>query len=701
MVEKIGKITLDYSHYPGEDFYCDGDIERELLDIAKNYSASEFPRIIEEKKSWPVLYHLSELRENIVEWLPMDKSMKVLEVGSGCGAITGCLSRKAGEVTCIDLSKQRSLINAYRHTECDNVTIHVGNFQDIEPSLPCDYDYVCLIGVFEYGQSYIGGEKPFHDFFKIIKKHVKKGGKLVIAIENKFGLKYWAGCTEDHLGDYFAGIEGYPEGGCVRTFSKKGLERIFEECGETNYHFYYPYPDYKFMTTVYSDKRLPMVGELSNNHRNFDRERMHLFDEKNVFDGLIQDDMFPFYSNSFMVIIGDDIDMAYTKYSNDRSADKAIKTEMVVENGKKIIRKYALSKHSAEHVRGIYTSFEKLSERYEGSKLEINKCSLVDGELPYVELEYVEGITLAEIMDSYLQKEDVEGFRALFKEYVERISYGEEKAVADYDMIFANIIVNQDKWTVIDYEWTVFEKTDTKEIAFRSIYCYLLENNKRSNLCDKEWAMQYLGIRPEEIAEYQKKEVKFQEGVMGKRMSMSQLIQIIGGKLFVVERWRKEITNRLANKTVQIYEDTGEGYQQETVYYIENAYTSENEIEFELNIRGDVQHLRIDPANESCVCKIKALTFNGEKIPVTDERMITINGQMAEETYVFATMDPNINIHLAELERKQRNTLFLSMEINFMSAKMCENLENGLKREIQVGTQSGLKEKIKRKLHLC
>ena len=80
MVEKVGKITLDYSHYPGEDFYCDGEIEKELLEIAKNYPASEFPRIIEEKKSWPVLYHLSDLRENIVEWLPMDKSMKVLEV---------------------------------------------------------------------------------------------------------------------------------------------------------------------------------------------------------------------------------------------------------------------------------------------------------------------------------------------------------------------------------------------------------------------------------------------------------------------------------------------------------------------------------------------------------------------------------------------------------------------------------------------
>lgn len=700
MIEKIGKITLDYSKYPGEDFYCDGDIEQEILEIVKNNPATDFPKIIEEKKSWPVLYHLSDLRENIVEWLPIDKSMKVLEVGSGCGAITGCLSKKAGEVTSIDLSKQRSLINAYRHTECDNVTIHVGNFQDIEPDLPCDYDYVCLIGVFEYGQSYIGGEQPFHDFFKIIKKHVKKGGKLVIAIENKFGLKYWAGCTEDHLGDYFSGIEGYPEGGYVRTFSKNGLERIFEECGETNYHFYYPYPDYKFMTTVYSDKRLPMVGELSNNYRNYDRERMHLFDEKNVFDSLIQDDMFSFYSNSFMVIIGDDIDMAYTKYSNDRSADKAIKTEMIIENGKKIIRKQALSKDSAKHVRGIYTSFEKLSERYRGSKLEINKCSLVDGELPYVELEYVEGITLAEIMDSYLQKKDVEGFQKLFKEYVERISYGEEKKVADYDMIFANIIVNQDKWTVIDYEWTLYEKIDTKEIAFRSLYCYLLENNKR-NICDKEWAYEYLGIRPEEIGEYQKKERRFQESVTDSRMSMAQLINVIGGKVFHVEHWRNVIKKKLANKTVQIYEDTGEGYQQETMYYIENAYTNEDEIKFELNIKEGVKHLRIDPANEPCICKIKELTFNGEKISATDEKLLTINGQSAGETFVFATSDPNINIHVAELERYQRNTLFLSMEIKFIPLEICANLENGLKKEVQAEAKAGIKEKIKRKLHLC
>ena len=66
MTEQVGKITLDYTYYPGEDFYCDGVVEQEILEITKKYSPLEFPKIIEERKSWPILYHLSELRENIV-----------------------------------------------------------------------------------------------------------------------------------------------------------------------------------------------------------------------------------------------------------------------------------------------------------------------------------------------------------------------------------------------------------------------------------------------------------------------------------------------------------------------------------------------------------------------------------------------------------------------------------------------------------
>ena len=89
MQERIGNIELDYTYYPGEDIYSDGPIEDELLEIAKSCTESELNAEIARRKSWPVLYHFSHIRQNILEWVPFRKTDRVLEIGSGCGAITG------------------------------------------------------------------------------------------------------------------------------------------------------------------------------------------------------------------------------------------------------------------------------------------------------------------------------------------------------------------------------------------------------------------------------------------------------------------------------------------------------------------------------------------------------------------------------------------------------------------------------------
>lgn len=77
IIDKIGKVTLNYTCYPGEDLYCDGEVEDELLDIVRNMSEVEYPSVIEERKSWPILYHLSRQRENIVDWIPLDRKSVV------------------------------------------------------------------------------------------------------------------------------------------------------------------------------------------------------------------------------------------------------------------------------------------------------------------------------------------------------------------------------------------------------------------------------------------------------------------------------------------------------------------------------------------------------------------------------------------------------------------------------------------------
>ncbi len=302
-MEFIGNVKIDDTAYSGKDLYSDGVVEDELLDIVKNHSQDEYDSIIYERQEWAILYHLSENRTNIIEWMENDKNADVLEVGSGCGAITGKLAEKYKSVTCVELSKRRSLINAYRNKERDNIEIKLGNYTDISNSLENQYDIITLIGVFEYAKGYLGSENPYEDFLNSLKKHLKPNGKIIIAIENKFGLKYWAGCIEDHKGIIYEGIEGYINTKDVRTFSKNELESIVLKCDCTIEKFYYPYPDYKLPTVIYSDDYLPKIGELNNNFNNFDSDRIITFDESKVYDSLISDNKFQEFSNSFLIVV--------------------------------------------------------------------------------------------------------------------------------------------------------------------------------------------------------------------------------------------------------------------------------------------------------------------------------------------------------------------------------------------------------------
>lgn len=693
----IGKIKLNLKHYPGEDYYCDGDIEDTLLEITRNYAAVEYRRIIEERKNWPVLYHLSPLRENIVEWLPITKDMKVLEVGSGCGAITGALARKAGEVTCIDLSKKRSMINAYRHMEAENVTIHVGNFQDIEPDLPCDYDYICLIGVFEYGQAYIRSETPYEDFLNIIKKHVKPEGHIAIAIENKFGLKYWAGCKEDHLGTYFSSLEDYPDGGVVRTFTKDGLLQIAKRCGFTQAQMYYPYPDYKFMTTLYSDDRLPKPGELSSNLRNFDRDRLQLFDEKKVFDTIIKEKQFPLFSNSYMLLLGPALDEEYVKYSNDRKEDfriktvqKSVKAEKTTVISKRIIEKHPLSKEAWKHIEDTFHAYEKLKERYDGSELSVNQCELHRNEdgAPYVSLEYLEGRSLEELLDECLEKNDIDGFQKLFDTYLTRISFGEEKEVADYDLIFANILIKcgengtfteNNTWNLIDYEWTFDRSIDTKEIAFRSVYCYLLENEKRNRL-NLDLIMDKLKITQSDAEQYRRQEMEFQKYVTGKNMSMAEIREAIGYPVYTIEAFCAGQEAARHKDRVQIYEDTGKGFNEEQSFFLdENSdqvrNSADGAMELQVEIGRGRSALRIDPCSAYCLIYLKSIMWNGEQLSLKGKQ-IRLNGfKVGENTYAFPTQDPNITLSLMELSNEKSNLLQISMEMTKMPEETIRHIQ--------------------------
>ena len=234
------KFNLDY--YNGSDSYSDGSVEKEILDYTEKYSESEFDQIFENDIRWPIFYHLTEIRKNIINWYPMKKDATVLEIGAGMGAITSALCQKAKKVTCVELSKQRATAIANRNKSQENLEIIVANLNDVK--FDEKFDYITLIGVLEYAPLYTSSKKPFVDFLTNIKKLLKPNGKILIAIENKLGMKYFAGAPEDHTNIKYDGIMGYSNKESVQTFGKLELKNLLKAVGLKYTQFYYPLPDY-------------------------------------------------------------------------------------------------------------------------------------------------------------------------------------------------------------------------------------------------------------------------------------------------------------------------------------------------------------------------------------------------------------------------------------------------------------------------
>ncbi len=154
------KLNLNF--YSGEDYYSDGDIENTILDIVKNNT--DFTDILYDTDDWAVLYHLTPVRKNLLEWYGFDKNTTLLEIGGGCGAFSGMFAEKLDKVTVVELSKRRAEIIYNRHKNYDNLEIIAGNLNDIV--FEEKFDYVTLIGVLEYAGRFTDGSSPFETFLE-------------------------------------------------------------------------------------------------------------------------------------------------------------------------------------------------------------------------------------------------------------------------------------------------------------------------------------------------------------------------------------------------------------------------------------------------------------------------------------------------------------------------------------------------------
>jgi len=255
---------------------------------------------------WPSEYHLSRARHCLIRPLGIEPGERVLELGCGCGAITRYLGEIGAKVVAVEGSFERARIAAERCRDLPNVKVFVDdllNFETVE-----QFDWIILVGVLEYAPVFTDEKEPVQHYLRSVTRFLAPHGKLVIAIENKLGLKYFNNCSEDHLGVPFVGIQNLYGNKTPRTFGRQELIGQLTAAGFLNTYFYYPFPDYKLPSVVISDDALfepqfNAVDLIIRAHaRDYTGSPYRLFDDALVYSALSENGLFSEMSNSFLVV---------------------------------------------------------------------------------------------------------------------------------------------------------------------------------------------------------------------------------------------------------------------------------------------------------------------------------------------------------------------------------------------------------------
>lgn len=139
------------------------------------------------------------------------------------GSLTKTLCKKAAHVTAVEMNEVRADIIRARCKDISNLTVVTNDVTAWKTDEK--FDYVVMVGVLEYAAIFTSSSTAHADLLKKATALLKSDGVLLLAIENRFGLRYWLGCSEDHIGKPFVGIQGYQQPNTAQNLLKRRTEQ--------------------------------------------------------------------------------------------------------------------------------------------------------------------------------------------------------------------------------------------------------------------------------------------------------------------------------------------------------------------------------------------------------------------------------------------------------------------------------------------
>ena len=362
----------------------------------------------------------------------------------------------------------------------------------------------------------------------LMEKYLVPGGEIVLGIHNEKSMESLA--TE-----YLEKELAYTSLSELQSIEKVLLTKY--EKGEGR--VYFPLPSLDYPIHFYTKDRLPKEGE--------EGKSIIALSEEGVFPAFAPCFLYRFRKDTAGMRGMKDIHskrVDYIKYNSSRKPEYAIKTEILTEKkGEKFVLKEGITKEANAHIESLPEKRKLMEAFFEGrnvsvlEEMQFHRAYESSDALSYIAYLFVKGKSISEILG-----ELISDGKAPVKEITEALVLllGREEWIqpANYDLLFENVLMVQDKAVLIDCEWVFPEGVERSFLEYRILHYWYESYKHKLRYRDEESFFRLFSVGKPELLAAEKKEREFQEEVHGE--SEESNIWAYRSQRFSPENFRKQ-----------------------------------------------------------------------------------------------------------------------------------------------------------------
>ena len=415
---------------------------------------------------WPSEYHLTSQRANLLRPYDFSGVNTVLELGSGCGAISRYMGEQGFQVDAIEGSEIRANLGKLRCRDLDNVRVVSANYNDLQ--IPEQYyDLILFVGVIEYAHKFHPDAETDRaaalQILQQARRYLKPAGMVFVAIENRLGFKYLLGAHEDHYAKRYVGVNGYIDSAGIATYSHHEWQQMIADSGFSYSAFSFPFPDYKIPKVVLAEQYVAQNPYASNHLENLISRDYYVpvnrsITESICWQGASHGGFLAETANSFSILMGNNAGSIESAQSFDfchgpgtsRKQHYAVTT--IKPKNQPVVLKHSLVDGENPGNKGVEQNLEQQT--------------YLPGNL--LSMQWLRTILI------YVRRQE---FEQCLHQYYEFLQRAENNGTLKIDLLPINIIEDSHgQWQVFDQEWEVDWPLTADFVYFRALLTFIITN---------------------------------------------------------------------------------------------------------------------------------------------------------------------------------------------------------------------------------